>query len=63
MPAKSKAQQKFMGLVRGIQKGTAKKASPKARKAAKSMTPKQVKDYASTKTKGLPKKVKPKKGK
>lgn len=59
MPAKSKQQQKFMGIVRAIQKGDvpASKFSKKARDAAKDMKGKDVEKYASTKHKGLPKKV------
>ena len=60
MPAVSKAQQKFMGMVHGLQKGTVKpsKVSGKVKKVAKSMKKKSAKDFASTKHKGLPKKVK-----
>ena len=55
--AVSKAQHRFFGLVRGIQKGKAK-GSPEAMKAAKSMSAKSVRDYAKTKEAGLPEKVK-----
>lgn len=60
MPAQSKQQQKFMGLVHAIQKGDvpASDASPEAQKVAQDMNPSDVKDFASTKHKGLPKKVK-----
>ena len=60
MPAQSKQQQKFMGLVHAIQKGDvpASDASPEAQKVAKEMDPKDAKDFASTPHKGLPKKVK-----
>lgn len=60
MPAKSKAQQKFFGAVRSVQKGETPidKVSKKVAKAAGSMSEKDVKDFAKTKTKGLPKKVK-----
>ncbi len=57
MPAKSKAQQKFMGMVHAAQKGE-KAASAKVAKVAKRMKKKDAEDYASTKHKGLPKKVK-----
>ena len=59
MPSKSKAQQKFMGMVHSLQKGDMKPsdASPEVKKAAKSMSDKDAKDYASTKHKGLPKRV------
>jgi hypothetical protein len=60
MPAASKQQQKLMGIVHGIQKGTVdpKDVSAKAGEMAKTMKPSEVKKYASTKHKGLPKKVK-----
>ena len=60
MPATSKKQQKFMGIVHAIQKGEqpASKFSKVAQKAAKSMKKKSAEDYASTKHKGLPTKVK-----
>jgi hypothetical protein len=57
MPAKSKAQQRFFGVVRGIQKGSSK-GSKEAKKVAKDMKQKDVEDFASTKHKGLPNKVK-----
>ena len=57
MPSKSKAQQRFFGVVKGIQKGSSR-GEGKARKAAKDMDPKDVDDFASTKHKGLPNKVK-----
>lgn len=59
MPAKSKAQQRFFGLVRSVQKGeTPKKSvSKEVRDAAKDMSVKDVRDFASTKTKKLPNKV------
>ena len=59
MPAQSKQQQKFMGIVRSIQKGDqpASKFSKKAQDAADDMKKKDVEKFASTKHKGLPKKV------
>ena len=59
MPAKSKQQQKFMGIVRSIQQGDepASKFSKSAQDAAEDMKEKDVEDFASTKHKGLPKKV------
>ena len=56
MPALSKKQQKFMGIVRSIQKGEqpASKFSKDARDAAKDMKKSSVKKFASTKHKGLP---------
>ena len=55
--AVSQQQQKFMGIVRSIQKGKAS-GSPEAEKAAKEMDPEDVEDFASTKHKGLPKRKK-----
>ena len=58
MPAKSKKQQKFMGMVHAAQKGDLKTPSPEVKIVAKSMKKKDTKDFASTKHKGLPNKVK-----
>ena len=57
MPSKSIAQQRFFGVVKGIQQGTGK-GSGKAKKAADDMDPSDVDDFASTKHDGLPYKVK-----
>ena len=56
MPALSKKQQKFMGIVRSIQKGEqpASKFSKDAQDVAKDMKKKDVKKFAATKHKGLP---------
>jgi hypothetical protein len=54
--AVSKAQHRFFGLVRAIQKGEAE-GSPKAEKAASEMLPKEVRKFAETKEKGLPEKM------
>jgi len=56
MPSKSKQQQKFMGIVRSIQKGEAPagKFSKAAQKAAKSMEKGSVRKYAKTKHDDLP---------
>lgn len=53
MPAVSKAQQRFMGMVHAAQKGE-EPASPEVAKVAKDMGKKDAKDFASTKHKGLP---------
>ena len=53
MPAKSIKQQRFMGMVRRAQK-TGQAASPEVAEVAASMKKKAVKDFASTKHKGLP---------
>ena len=57
MPAKSKQQQKFFGVVKAMQAGNLPKKGA-AGKVAKDMSKKEVDKYASTKHKGLPKKVK-----
>ena len=59
MPSKSKAQQRFMGMVHALNKGEMKPsdASPAVKKAAKSMDTKSTKKYASTTHKGKPEKV------
>jgi hypothetical protein len=56
MPAVSKAQQRFMGMVHAAQKGDIETPSKEVEKAADSMTKKAAKDYASTSHKGLPNK-------
>jgi hypothetical protein len=58
MPAKSKAQQRFMGMVHAVQKGDMDAPSPEVAKVASDMDDKYAKDFASTKHKGLPNKVK-----
>tara|TARA_B100000927_G_scaffold73093_1_gene58216 strand:- start:2268 stop:3437 length:1170 start_codon:yes stop_codon:yes gene_type:complete len=57
MPAKSKAQRKFMGMVRATQKGEMKNPSPELKRAAGDMSAKAVNKYAKTKEKNLPDKV------
>lgn len=59
MPALSKAQQRFMGLVHALKKGDIgpEDVSTDVEKAAASMSDKDAKDFASTKHKGLPNKV------
>jgi hypothetical protein len=59
MPAKSKAQQKFMGMVHAYKKGEMKgsEASKDVKDAAKGMKKSSVKKYAKTKHDGLPKKI------
>lgn len=58
MPAQSKAQQRFMGMVHATQKGDMESPSPEVAKAADSMSDKDAKDFASTSHKGLPDKIK-----
>ena len=56
MPALSKKQQKFFGIVRAIQKGEQVPTTPETAKAAADMKKTDVKKFASTKHKGLPEK-------
>ena len=56
MPAVSKKQQRFFGIVRAIQKGEMAPTTPETAKAAADMKKSDVKDFASTKHKGLPEK-------
>ena len=58
MPAVSKKQQRFFGMVRAAQKGEMDSPSPEVSKAASSMSKSDVKKFASTKHKGLPMKKK-----
>ena len=56
MPALSKKQQRFFGIVRAIQKGEQASTTPETAKAAEDMKKTDVKKFASTKHKGLPNK-------
>ena len=58
MPAVSKKQQKFFGIVRSVQKGEQSPTTPEVAKAAADMKRGDVKKFASTKHKGLPEKKK-----
>ena len=62
MPAVSKAQQRFMGMVYAVKKGEMSAPSSEVAKAAASMSKKDAKDFASTKHKKLPNKVVSKEG-
>jgi len=62
MPAKSKKQQQFMGIVYRC-KNTGDCPDSKIKEVAKSMSKKDIRGIAKTKHKGLPKKVKKKKNK
>ena len=57
--AVSRQQQKIMGLALSVKKGNTPKSkvSKKVKNMAKEMTKKELEDFASTKHKGLPKKV------
>ena len=54
--AKSKSQQRLMGMVRAAQKGEMDNPSEQVKKLAMTMKKKDVKDFASTKHDGLPEK-------
>ena len=56
MPAVSKSQQRLFGIVRAVQKGEIAATTPEVAKLAATMKKSDVKDFASTKHKGLPKK-------
>jgi len=58
MPAVSKKQQRFFGMVRAAQKGEAKASSPEVARVAATASTTDVKKFASTKHKGLPEKKK-----
>ena len=58
MPAVSKSQQRLFGIVRAVQKGEIAATTPEVAKLAATMKKKDVKDFASTKHDGLPKKKK-----
>lgn len=63
MPSKSKSQQRLMGLAYAYKSGDVKskdlnpKYADEVKQISKSMTKKQLKDFAKTKHKGLPEKV------
>ena len=59
MPAKSKSQQKFMGMVHALQKGDidSSDASDKVKDVADRIDDEDAEDFASTKHSGKPEKV------
>ncbi|SVE48247.1 uncharacterized protein METZ01_LOCUS501101, partial [marine metagenome] len=59
MPAKSKAQQRFMGMVHAVQKGelSPSEVSDKVKDVADDMSDSDAEDFASTKHGGKPEKV------
>ena len=61
MPAKSKEQQRLFGWVHAYQKGECKDAPENIKDIANSISKKDAKEFAETKHKGLPEKVKHKK--
>jgi len=56
MPAKSKKQQRFMGMVHATQKGEIEAPSKEVAEVAKSISPTAATEFAETKHKGLPEK-------
>jgi hypothetical protein len=57
MPAKSKAQQRYFGLLKAIKEGRVKNVSKDLIEKAKNMTKNQIDDFAGTKHKGLQEKL------
>lgn len=60
MPAKSKSQQRFFGIIRHCKKSKEETGicnSPKIKKVIDSISDEDADDFASTKHKGLPEKV------
>ena len=62
MPAKSKSQQRFFGMVRAAQKGELEDPSPEVADVANDISVKDAKKFAKTKHKGLPEKKKMQEG-
>jgi BMFP domain-containing protein YqiC len=58
MPAVSKAQQRFMGMVHATQQGDMETPSKDVKTVAKSISKQDAKDFASTPHKGLPDNIK-----
>ena len=56
MPAKSKSQQRFFGMVRAAQKGELENPSPEVADVADDISVKDARKMAKTKHKGLPEK-------
>lgn len=60
MPAKSKAQQRFFGMVLARKRGK-RVGGPEVAKVARSISMKDAEEFAKTKHKGLPERVEKKK--
>lgn len=58
MPAKSENQQQLMAMALMYKRGKMKNASPAVKAVAKNMSNKELEKYATTSTKGLPKRLK-----
>ena len=55
MPSVSQAQQRFFGIVRGIQKGEVPASySPAAARVARSISAEDARDFAKTRRSGMP---------
>ena len=61
MPSKSKKQRRLMGMASAVKSGKLKAPSAKVKGLAQQMSLKQLTDYAKTKEKKLPEKIKSKK--
>ena len=62
MPAVSKKQQRFFGMVRAAQKGELENPSPEVADVANDISVKDAKKFAKTKHKGLPERKKMQEG-
>lgn len=56
MPAKSKSQQRLFGMVHAYKTGKLKNAPAKIKEIAKNISDDDARDFAKTKSKGLPEK-------
>lgn len=56
MPALSKSQQRLMGMVHAYKNGKLKKAPKKVKDVARHISDDDARDFARTKTEGLPEK-------
>lgn len=52
MPAETPKQRRFFGVVRGVQTGSVRNASPEARKVASTMSVSDVRDFARLPSRG-----------
>ncbi len=57
MPAKSKRQQRFFGMVHAVQQGKMKAPSKRVAEVARTISKSDADEFASTRRKGLPKKA------
>jgi hypothetical protein len=59
MPAESKKQRRFMGMVHAVQTGEIAPPSAAVAEVARTMKPSDAREFAETKEKGLPTRKKP----